>query len=309
MQQCGMIWLGERRGNLSDWTTQQWVRITGRRLCLAEYPWLNGPVGNTRQIGRQFYETYAQQHQLELLQDGPLGLIPDFHSLEIGNADLHGVAQPVKDFYERTSEFDLDAWSEWHGLFKPFGRALSLLFSHRLQQLNVPLSSLDSSKGILSRVLSLRNPASGKIVLTAWVREFLATRNVLYAGSYSVCRVPGHPGPCVKVVFPLPNGNAIVLMKAKSHPDGSISIESVGSTFGDPGFYFVVHHGNESISARYVPSMQEVIHVYAAEPGTVRADHRLQLWGQEFLRLHYRMRRQPQIPWPASCATPRNAEP
>jgi hypothetical protein len=27
-------WLGARRGHLSDWTTQQWVRRTGRRVDL-----------------------------------------------------------------------------------------------------------------------------------------------------------------------------------------------------------------------------------------------------------------------------------
>jgi hypothetical protein len=38
--------------------------------------------------------------------------------------------------------------------------------------------------------------------------------------------------------------------------------------------------------------MKETIHVYAAESDTARADHILWLWGKEFLRLHYRMRRQ-----------------
>jgi len=39
----------------------------------------------------------------------------------------------------------------------------------------------------------------------------------------------------------LPNGNAIVIMKPESHPDGSFSLTSTGEGFGDPGFYFVVH--------------------------------------------------------------------
>jgi hypothetical protein len=71
---------------------------------------------------------------------------------------------------------------------------------------------------------------------TAWVRELHGTGNVLYAGSYSICSIPGHPNPCVKVVFPLPNGNAIVLMKPEVHADGSLSVKSVGAKFADPGF-------------------------------------------------------------------------
>jgi hypothetical protein len=176
-------------------------------------------------------------------------------------------------------------------LFRPLGKALSVFFSRRLQQLNVPLSPLDSAKGMTSHILQMKNPGSDKILQTAWIRQLHATKNVLYAGSYSICNIPGHPTPCIKVVFPLPNGNAIVLMNPEVHPDGSLSVKSIGKKFGDPGFYFVVHQGNGMIWARYVRRMKEEIHVYAAEAHTVRADHILWLWGREFLRLHYRMRK------------------
>jgi hypothetical protein len=266
--------------------------VTGRSLKLIDHSWLDGPIGGTRQIGKRFFEDYAAVNQLEIITGGSCGLLPDFRLLEAGNRGLAGVAQPVRDFYERTSEFDLDVWSEWRGFFRPFGKALSVIFSRRLQQLNVPLSSMDTSRGMTSRVVQLRDPKSGRVIHTAWVRELNATQNVIYAGCYAVCRIPGHPSPCVKVVFPLPNGYAIVLMKAESDADGSLSLQSRGNNFGEPGFYFVVHEGNGMIRARYVRSMQEEIRVYTAEPGIVRADHTLWIWGRRFLRLHYRMRKQ-----------------
>ena len=285
-----MIWLGEKRGNLSDWTTQRWVQTTGRRVALSEYLWLDGPTGNTIEIGQDFFVKYARDQQLELITTGVRGLLPMFRLLE-GNWDLHKIAPSVQEFYEQTSEFDLDAWCEWSPLFRPFGRMLGLLFSRRLQQLNVPLSSLDSSKGMTSNVLPMRDPHSSSVLQTAWVRELRATKNVLYAGSYSACMIPGHPHPCVKVVFPLPNGNAIVLMKVQVHEDGSLSLQSIGDRFGEPGFYFVVHQGDGVIWARYVKAMREEIRVYAGEAETVRADHTLWLWGRVFLRLHYKMQR------------------
>jgi hypothetical protein len=284
-----VIWLGDRRGNLSDWTTQQWVRVTGKRLPIAENLWLDGPVGGTREIGLNFFQHYAASKGLDLVETGIRGLLPDFNALEADNPALATVAQPVKDFYEQTSRFDLDAWSEWCAAFRPFGFALSRIFSRRLQQLNVPLSPLDSAKGMTSRVLQMRDPHAGLVVQTAWVRALRATNNVLYAGSYSVCRIPGYPSPCVKVVFPLPNGNAVLLMKPLANPDGSFSVQSIGEKFGDPGFYFTVHAGDGTFWTRYLATMKEEIRVYAAEPGIVRADHTLWLWRQQFLRLHYRM--------------------
>ncbi len=289
-----MIWLGDRRGFLSDWITQQWVRTTGRRVNLAGQAWLDGPAGGTRLIGKEFFADYAGKENLQLTECEHRGLIEDFGRLSVPLNDLSKVAVPVQDFYEHTSDYELDAWSEWHGLFKPFGIALALIFGRRLQQLNIPLSSLDSSAGMTSRVLQMRDPPSGKLIQTAWVRELYATRNVLYAGSYSICCVPGYPSPCIKVVFPLPNGNAIVLMRPEAHADGSFSVTSSGKRFGDPGFYFTLHDEHGLAWARYVKSLKETIHVYAAERGTVRADHILWFWGCEFLRLHYRMRRQAQ---------------
>jgi hypothetical protein len=38
------------------------------------------------------------------------------------------------------------------------------------------------------------------------------------------------------VVFPLPNGNSIVLMRTECREDGSFGVISSGDGFGTPGF-------------------------------------------------------------------------
>lgn len=297
-----MIWLGDRRGNLSDWVTQQWVKATGRSVTLASDPWLEGPVGPTVGIGVDFFTTLARQRGLSLVREaGVRGLLSNMEQLRSADFDSGLVNERVKDFYTRTSTYDLDAWAEWSVAFRPFGRLLALLFSRRLQQLNIPLSGLDTSGGMTSEVLHLVDPASGTVQLTAWVRELLSTRRVLYVGTYSACTIPGRVGPCLKVVFPLPNGNAIVIMRPVLHADGSITVVSTGAEFGDPGFYFTVHDGAGKIWARYVRTMREGIHVYPAEEGRVRADHELTIFGATFLRLHYRL--EPKRIDVASCAT------
>jgi hypothetical protein len=288
-----MIWLGESRGYLTDYATQRWVQLTGRLVDLGRDPWLAGPVGHVRGIGREFFADLASREGLELRHDADSharGLISDFAALAAPDFDPARVHPAVVDFYARTSAYELDAWAEWSGAFRPFGTLLGHLFSRRLQQLNVPLSALDTSRGVTSDVVQLVEPATGRVRHTAWVRELLGTGNVLYAGDYSLAAVPGRRGRCVKVVFPLPNGNAIVLMRPEVHTDGSLSIVSAGRRFGDPGFYFTVHDHRGRVRARYVRAMQERIRVYPDEHGNVRADHALKLWGATFLRLHYRLR-------------------
>jgi hypothetical protein len=284
-----MLWLGDSRGYLADWITQLWVRVTGRRINLAEFRWLDGPVGPSRGIGMNFFPDLAAQQGLALRRDGERGLLPDFAALAATDFVPARVHDSVVDFYRRTSAYQLDAWAEWCGLFRPFGWLLARMFSRRLQQLNVPLSGLDTSRGMTSDVLQLIDPLAGAVRHTAWVRQLLGSGNVLYAGDYSLAQVPNREGLCVKVVFPLPNGNAMVLMRPEAHEDGSLSLVSAGQTFGDPGFYFTVRDKRGRVWARYLTALKESIRVFPGDRGVVRADHVLTLWGATFLRLHYRL--------------------
>jgi len=289
-----MIWLGSKRGYLSDWMTQRWVHFTGRRVSLSSETWLAGPIAPTTGIGPDYFTSLASTEGLRLHQpDGAAGVISDFAALQGVSFEPSSVDPSVARFYEQTSAYELDAWAEWCGLFRPFGWLLAIFFSRRLQQLNVPLSGLDTSKGLTNEVLQFIDPATDTLRRTAWFRRLRGNGNVLYAGFYSVCTLPGHTNPCVKVVFPLPNGNAIVIMRTECRPDGSFVVTSAGDGFGEPGFYFTVHGEAGTVWARYVRALRESIHVFPAESGLLRADHVLTYFGATFLRLHYRMRRQP----------------
>lgn len=289
-----MIWLGETRGYFSDWVTQRWVQATGRRVDLATKPWLRGPIGQPHGVGANYFTDLAAREGLAFSHAGERGLVTDLSQLDAPDFDHREVAPAVADFYARTSEFCLDSWAEWSGPFRAFGWILASIFSRRLEQLNVPLSSLDTSHGVTSDVIHLVDPATGTLRHTAWVRQLVGSGNVLYAGSYSVATLPGRIGACIKVVFPLPNGNGIVFMRPEAHSDGSLSVVSAGQRFGDPGFYFTVYGSAGRVWARYLPSLRERIHVYPAEGVAVRADHVLSLFGATFLRLHYRL--QPDVP-------------
>jgi hypothetical protein len=273
-----------------DWATQRWVQATGRVVDLREAPWLHAPTGTTRGISPQFVDDVVASEQLAVDDTAHVGLLTDFTTLDAPDFDVSSADPRVVDFYLRTADFELDSWAEWNGVFRPFGRALASIFSRRLQQLNVPLGGLDTSHGVTSEVVRLVDPAIRAPRLTVWLRKLVRSGDVLYAGCYSVATVPGRTGACVRVAFPLPNGNAMVIMRPELRPDGSVVLVSNGKRFGDPGFYFTVRAGANRVWARYVRSLRETIHVYAAERGTVRADHELTLWGQPVLRLHYRLR-------------------
>ncbi len=286
------MWLGDQRGNLIDWSTQKWVQATGRRIDLARNPWLAGPIGSTRGIGLDYFDKWAAAEQLVVTRyRSGKGLLQSFSGLAGSGFDPDAIQPAVAEFYERAADFDMDVWSEWSGLFKPFGFLVAALFSRRLEQLNMPLSSLDTSWGMSSEVVQVTDPVGGTLRANAWVRTLVKTGRIIYVGSYSLTTPPGATGPCVKTVFPLPNGNAIVILRPEARLDGSLVLVSEGRRFGDPGFYFTVHRPDGRVTARYLRSFRERIHVFAADGGTVRVDHTMSLWGFQCLHLHYRLRR------------------
>ena len=283
--------LGGRRGHLSDWVTQRWVQHTGRRVRWSEAPWLEAPVGDVTLIGPDFFERFAERRGLSVARGGHgRGLLERFADLEGPSCQVGAVHPEIARFYERTSEYALEVWSEWCGVYRPFGHLLAMIFSRRLQQLNMPLSPLDSRLGVRSEVLRLED-SDGRAPWTAWVRTNAASGAVIYAGSYATVQVPRRAGGCVKVAFPLPNGYALVVLWPESHPDGSLTLHSSGQGFGDAGFYFYVEDVAGEGWARYVGSLVEHIALFVDPRATLRADHELRIWRTRFLRLHYRLDR------------------
>ena len=173
-------------------------------------------------------------------------------------------------------------------MFCACGGALRWLYSRRLQQLNVPLRPLETSRGIASQVMKLRDSRTGATRYTVWYRVLKATGQVIYSGVYGTCRLPDGR-TCVKVVFPLPRGNATVLMAIHVNERGELELVSSGEGFGSPGFYFLLRDGRGQHWSQYIRSFRERIHVYMDDEHVLRTDHTLTLWKRRVLQLHYKI--------------------
>ena len=229
------------------------------------------------------------EQQIEHMQTTNQSLLDRMEDLGINGSEKALLNSKVLDFYENTSNYDFEVWSEWKGIFKPFGKLLHVIFSKRLQQLNLPLSSIDTAKGLKSEIIKLKTKDTKETKWTIWYRKIKSTNNVIYSGVYTTCKNPRYEKPLLKVVFPLPNGNASVVMTKKIEKNGSLLLCSDGKKFGDNGFYFTLTDHKGKYWARFVRSMHEWIRVYEDEEGILRADHNLNFYGTRFLDLHYKM--------------------
>ncbi len=282
--------ISEQTGHLQDWITQQWVKITGRRFNPQVDVWLVGPIGDTDVIKDKFFRNLADKDNLEIKENQVnTGLLETFDDLQLSAEEKNRINPKIVDFYQKTSNYNFEVWSEWNGFFKPFGWLLSILFSKRLHQLNLPLGSLQSAKGLQSTIVQLIDKSTRKIKWTVWFRILKSTNRVIYSGVYTTCNLPNEANKYLKVVFPLPNGNATVIMRREILSNGALKLSSDGKKIGQNGFYFTLTDHKGKFWARFVSSMHEWIIVYEDEENVLRADHNLYFYGLPFLKLHYKM--------------------
>lgn len=274
-------------GNFLSWLINVWLNVTGKTVSLHEHSWLRGPVSEGKVIGEDFYARFAQQEGLILEVPEKGGLLPDFSVVTVDSAipdaRLHNA---VRTFYEQTVLYKMDVWGEWSSPIAIFAKILIRSISRKMNQMNIPLSPLETSHGMSSEVIQLKDPATGEMRYTCWLRKTLKENRVVYAGFYTHCLTP--KGTFVKVVFPLPKGNVTVLLKANVQEDGGVKLISAGSRIGDAGYYRVLSINKDKVKTRRIP-LKESIHVFEDKEVVLRTDHEFRFWGMKFLHLHYKI--------------------
>lgn len=282
------MWLGKRRGYLQDWITQCWVKVTGKRVAEKDIKWLDTPIGNTDLISDSYIATVCHANGLTLRQDERgFGLLNHIDDFGLTKDELTRLHPAIQRFYVNTADYHLEIWSKWIGIWKLFGLALRITFSRRLQQLNLPIDPMDSSKGIESHVIKLFS-TEGRPVWTIWHRILKSKNDVIYSGIYDTTITPNDSRKHLKVSFPLPNGAAVVILRIIVNENGGLDLISDGKRRGDSGFYFILTNHQTKYWIRYVRTMHERLSLYA-DDGDIRADHVFKIWGMKYLKLHYRI--------------------
>lgn len=267
-----------------DRITQYWVRRTGRTITMATTPWLMGPMGKNQQW------KVATTH-LSALPANPemaTGLIPNFYDLETTSGELEQVHPLIKDFYEQTEHYSLKIQAQWNWLFKPIGWIIQSLFSKRLEQLHLPLQNKQLQMPLGSELTQVEDQQHLH-QYTIWHRFLEHNKQTIFSGLYGHCQLPSGT-KVVKVVFPLPTGNATIFLQPKAKVDGSFELHSKGKKFGQDGFYFTLSKQGKYY-ARFVSSMHEKLSMKAISDVQLQAAHNFYFYGIRFLTMHYNILR------------------
>lgn len=269
-----------------DWFTQQWVILRGQKIDPIEYDWLLGPFGHVNGIGEKFIYQLAEQENLVVERNFyNKGLLPSFQKLHLSENEIKKLSIKIIDFYECTSNYKLNFSVKWNPLFKLFGFLVNKLFSERINQLNIPTGNIHESENLTSEIIELIDSKTSQAKYIIWLRKFETSGKVIYSGIYDTCALPSGL-TCIKAVFPLPNGNATVIMKPSVGENNELILDSSGKKFGDAGFYFLLKNTKGKIWAQYISSFTDKLIVSESQE-KLKAEQTLKLWNINVAKMNY----------------------
>ena len=244
-------------------------------------------------IGKDFFE--RSQLIDETPARPPTGLVDELSAYDGPEFAAHRLHPTIREFYERTADFELSVAAKWRWFMRPAARLYARI-SARLEQMNFPTA--DETQAITSRILAIRDGRDGRQGVRAWVRHYTASGRAIYAAAYASHRL--NDRTFMNIAFAAPGGNLTSVLRL-SHLTGpgdsgglALTSRPHGSLPGDEGVYF---------ANRFAPvrlPINETIRVYSREmPGGVSiacagelvAHHRMWLCGIVFLELEYCIRR------------------
>lgn len=278
--------LAYRMQKTQDWITQQWVILFGQKINPLTDDWLIGPFGELNGIGADFIHELAEKENLIVVKNQQnCGLIPNFKSLKLPENQLEKISPKIIDFYENTSNYNLDLKINWNPIFKPFGYLLQLLFSKRLKQLYIPTKNIAKNDPIDSQIILLLDQKTHEIIYRFWLRTTKKTKTVIYSGIYGITQLPSKT-IAIKAVFPLPKGNATVLLQPIVTNQGELILRSAGKQYGDAGFYFLLNDSKNHSWAKYISTFRDELKVFV-ENEQLKAEQQLKIWGLNVVKFSY----------------------
>lgn len=282
--------LADTMQKFQDWFTQQWVIICGRKINPSENTWLFGTFGEVSGIGEKFIHQLAEKEDLTIIRkSNSKGLLDSISSLNLSENEIKKLPKNVIDFYEKTSEYKLQLNVKWNPIFKIFGYVVNRLFSQRINQLNIPTNNIQSSEKLTSEIIELVAKNTNEVKYTIWLRKFQSTGKVIYSGIYTTCLLPSGI-TCVKAIFPLPKGNATVILKPSVGEKNELILNSSGNKFGDAGFYFLLNDSKGNCWSKYIKSFTDKL-IVSDENEKLKAKQTLKLWRLKVARFEYEMKK------------------
>ncbi|SEN07141.1 YndJ family protein [Lihuaxuella thermophila] len=239
-------------------------------------------IKGTFPIGRHFFQGTIDEGATVL----PTGMVDSMDMFTSTSFDPKVIHPLIRSFYENTMMFELDVTPHWHPILYPFAKLYKKL-SHRMEQLNFPISSDTRKVEVESTILPLKDEIDGRDNVRAWIRTEKATKKAFYVAAYSTHTNNQTGERYYNIFFPLPFGGMTSVLRIAHFQDGGVHLTSLSHTkhateqqgvYGRIGSWHIRLPINETIDVW-------------VEDNVIKACHHSWLFGFCCLTLDYEIRR------------------
>ncbi len=254
-----------------------WARDRARDVPLSPVSagWFVGP-------------TFPQRRGLTT--DEPVeGELDDVSVLVGETFDPEQLDPAVRDFYERTADYEMRYRVRWHRPFRT-GAALASHLTSRIEQLNLPGPGDEGWHRLESEFFAVEEPATAtrpaRKDVRAWVRTDPETGEAVFVALYATHHRDGEG--FVNITVPVPGGGVDTVLRPENLDRGDdektgIRLSTEGG--GDPGLYL-----RTPLGAFAVPGGQ-AFEVWR-DGAQLRGTHEMWLLGRTFLTVEYEIGRE-----------------
>ncbi|WP_229070498.1 hypothetical protein [Actinoplanes sp. DH11] len=178
-----------------DRMTRTFWCVTGRPVDLAcGERWLAAPMNDSETIGDAWLRDAAAAYGGAVREREGAGLLTDMSQLDGPGFQADALRPEIRDFYEHTSDWRMEVWTQWNTVFLPGGEFVARYFGRRVQQLALPTRPLDVALGMDSRVVTIVD-ADDRQRAAGWMRTLRSTGEYVYSGCYPPGDCPAPPSP------------------------------------------------------------------------------------------------------------------
>jgi hypothetical protein len=206
------------------------------------------------------------------------GLVDHMGEFSSNVFDEKKLSPSIRDFYERTASYDLQAYICWAGWFRPFAFVYQHI-SRRIGQINLSMGGKwDRMDG---EIIGVKSEADGREAVRAWVRSHEGGEPVFFA-LYSKHDYQGET--YMNIALPLPYANMTGILKPYNE-GRALCLTSVLRQKGDGDEGIYLHTPFFTIRL----PLAETFLLKEEAQGGLTAHHQMWIFGLKFLEINYRM--------------------
>lgn len=251
--------------------------LIGWRLEKTEVPYayygkkMSNIYGSMR-IGPSF----LKKKQL-LSNEAYSGLVDEMKNYHSSHFDVNQLSPVIRNFYEQTENYTMQAQVQWSPWFSPFAR-LYRLISKRTEQIHLGLNP--NWQEIKGEIVAVSSEKDGREQVRAWIRKN-EEEEIMFVALYSMHTYDGEV--YMNIALPLPFSNMIGILRLENKQNQLFITSSRANNRKDEGIY--LRFSKLTIAL----PLSETFSIEETGEGNLTADHQMKLLGKGFLRIQYRL--------------------